>query len=186
MIGNLPTKLKINDTLYNIRSDFRPCILILEALNDRRLTDFDKIQILIKVLYKDVVLDGDLKEAYIKGIWFLNCGNTIDKPTSSRQLYSWEQDEQMLFSAINKVAGKEVRSLEYLHFWTFMGLFNEIGEGMFSTVLSIRNKKAKGVKLEKWERDFYKNNKTVIDLKLQLTEEEQKEINEVDNLLRPT
>ena len=57
---------------------------------------------------------------------------------------------------------------------------------MFSTVLSIRNKKAKGVKLEKWERDFYKNNKTVVDLKLQLTEEEKNEINEVDNLLRPT
>ena len=35
----------------------------------------------------------------------------------------------------------------------------EIEEGTFSTVLGIRQKKAKGKRLEKWEEEFYRNNK---------------------------
>ena len=49
----------------------------------------------------------------------------------------------------------------------------EIGEGTFQTVISIRSKKRKGQKLEKWESDFYRENKKMIDLPLRLTDEEQ-------------
>ena len=33
----------------------------------------------------------------------------LEQPT-----YNWTQDEQMIFSAINKVAGRETRELEYM------------------------------------------------------------------------
>ena len=70
----------------------------------------------------------------------------------------------MIFSAINKVAGKEIRSQEYMHWWTFMGLFNEIGEGMFASVINIRNKKARHKKLEKYEQEMYREYKDIIDI----------------------
>lgn len=183
MIGYLPRTLEVNGKEYNIRTDYRDCINILSAFTDRDLTDNAKVYITLDILYKDSVPKDDVLEAYEKAVWFLNCGNTITKPATQAPLYSWSQDEQAIFSAVNKVAGKEIRTVEYMHFWTFMGLFNEIGEGMFSTIVSIRKKKQKGEKLEKWEQEFYRNNKDLVTLKTQLTTEEQAEKDEVKKLL---
>ena len=62
----------------------------------------------------------------------------------------------------------------------------EIQEGTFSTVLGIRQKKSQGKRLDKWEMEFYRNNKKVCDLKKRYTEEEQEEIDEWKRLLRKT
>ena len=159
MIGELPKTLVVNGKEYPIRTDYRDCLTILSAFTDRDLSTEEQV------------------------IITLNLGNMIEKPQTSAPLYNWNQDEQLIFSAVNKVAGKEIRAVEYLHFWTFMGLFNEIGEGSFATVISIRNKKRKRQKLEKWEKDFYRNNKDLVDLKVQLTEDEQAEQDEVAKLL---
>ena len=183
MIGGLPRSLTVNGTEYPIRSDYRDCLNILSAFNDRDLTDEEKVLITLRVLYKEPVKQDDVLEAYNKAVWFLNCGDTINKPQTSAPIYSWEQDEQLIFSAVNKVACKEVRAVDYLHFWTFMGLFNEIGEGAFATVISIRNKKRKNKQLEKWEKEFYRNNKDMVDLRVQLTEAEKAEQDEVSKLL---
>lgn len=40
----------------------------------------------------------------------------------------------------------------------------DLGEGQLSTIVSIRDKRRRGKKLEKWEQDFYKNNKKAIDM----------------------
>ena len=89
----------------------------------------------------------------------------------------------MIFSAINKIAGKEIRAVEYLHYWTFIGFFNEIGEGVFSTVLNIRNKKARHKKLEKWENEFYRNNKEIVDIKRKYTKSEKSDLLALNELL---
>ena len=90
----------------------------------------------------------------------------------------------MIFSAINKVAGCEVRSLDYLNWETFLGYFNEIGEGLFSQVINIRQKLNKGKKLDKVDKEFYKKNKEIIDLKPVLSEEEQRDKEEYEELIR--
>lgn len=70
-----------------------------------------------------------------------------------------------MFPAVNKAAGLEVRAVPYLHWWTFMGYFESIdAESLFGTVLSIRQKKARGKKLEKYEREFMQNNKALMAL----------------------
>ena len=46
-----------------------------------------------------------------------------------------------------------------------MGYFESIdAESLFGTVLSIRQKKARGKKLEKYEREFMQNNKALMAL----------------------
>ena len=89
----------------------------------------------------------------------------------------------MIFSAVNKVAGKETRELPYLHWWTFLGYFNEIGEGTFSFVVNIRNKLNRGKKLEKDEREFLNRNKELIKLERPKSKEEMKKEEEVKKLL---
>lgn len=60
-----------------------------------------------------------------------------------------------------------------MHWWTFVGYFEEIEEGTFSQVLAIRQKRAKGKKLEQWEREFLNDNQALVNLKKKMSDEEQ-------------
>ncbi|MDF2537996.1 MAG: putative phage protein [Herbinix sp.] len=188
MIGCLPKQLNINNIERAIRSDFRVALLIFQAYNDLELSDQEKGIVMLDCIYEDFdsIPFEDYHEAQEKALWFLDGGGEPDENTNHQQakkVMDWEQDEQLIFSAVNKVAGYETRSVEYLHWWTFLGYFNEIGEGLFSTVINIRQKKNKGKKLEKYEQEFYRENKKLIDIKVKLTPEEQAEKEYFEKLL---
>ena len=90
---------------------------------------------------------------------FFNCGgeDTVGAKVPYK-LIDWEKDSQIISSAINKVANTEIRSVPYVHWWTFMGYFSSIGKSLLSTVIEIREKILKGKKLEKYEREFRRDN----------------------------
>ena len=113
-----------------------------------------------------------------KACWFMDGGNMPKSKPEKVKSFDWEQDEGILFPAINKVAGCEVRNCEYMHWWTFIGYFGEIGEGLFSTIMHIRQKRSKGKKLDKWEQDIYRENKALIDIKSKEDIEAEKETEE--------
>lgn len=186
MIGVLPTSLKVGDVFYPIETDFRNVLVFLSACADPDLLAEEKLLILMKRLFRDgfeKIPKAHLEEALQQAKWFVDCGREEDDKKASKKLLDWEQDESILFPAINKVAGMETRTASYLHWWTFVGYFMEIEEGTFSTVLGIRQKKAKGKKLEKWEQEFYRNNKALCDVKQRYTVEEQEEIDYWNKLL---
>lgn len=185
MIGRLPVSLFVAGNKWDIRTDYRDILTIMEAYNDPELSDREKTWVMLHIIYVDFdqMPPKALNEAAEQAVWFLDCGQEEDDKKPPRKLMDWEQDEAILFPAINKVAGQEVRAVEYMHWWTFMGYFMEIEDGIFSTVLSVRQKRAKGKKLEKWEQDFYLNNKSLCDLKTKYTAEEQAEIEYWNKLL---
>ena len=84
----------------------------------------------------------------------------------------WEHDFKVLVAPMNKVLSCEIRTVEYLHWWTFLAGYMELGECLFSNIVSIRKKKMTGKKLEQWEQEFYRENKKLVDLPQNLTEEE--------------
>ena len=182
MIGKLPTTLTIDEKEYKIRTDYRIALTIFEALEDVELKDREKATVMLEILYEEI--PTNIKEALAKASWFLDGGKQYDEFNKSKKVMDWQQDESIIFSAVNKVAGYETREKEYIHWWTFLGYFSEIGEGLFSTVINIRQKKNKGKKLEKYEQEFYRNNKQLIDLKQKYTEEEQAEIGRLNAILK--
>ena len=193
MIGYLPRDLNINGTNRAIRSDFRTALLIFQAFNDPELIEDDNMHeksiTMLQCLYEDYesIPPDDILEALKMASWFLDGGSTSAKDSKHQQakkVMDWEQDEQLIFSAVNKVAGYETRAVDYLHWWTFLGYFNEIGEGLFTTVINIRQKKNKRKKLEKHEEEFYKENRHLIDIKVRYTPEEQAEIDRLNKLLQ--
>lgn len=181
MIGRLPTTLCIEDREYKIRTDYRIALTIFEAFNDIELKDNEKAMVMLNLLYE--IVPDNIEEALKKASWFLDGGKQYEEFNKTKKVMDWEQDESIIFSAVNKVAGYETREKEYIHWWTFLGYFSEIGEGLFSTVINIRQKKNKGKKLEKYEQEFYKNNKKLIDLKEKYSTEEQAEIDRLNQLL---
>ena len=185
MIGVLPTSLVIQDKEYKIRTDYRVALAILSAYNDCELNNFDKFLLTIEMLYIDIPPKDNYKEAYEKAVWFLNMRD-VEYNVKQPKLYDWEQDESFIFSAINKVIGKEIRNEEYCHWWTFLGYFNEISESTFNTLVCLRNKKTKGIKLTKEEQEFYRKNKEIVDLKIHpTTPEEVAQMSELERLINP-
>ena len=179
MIGILPTQLEVDGKMYDIRTDYRDCLLIFQAFGDPELSIEEKRAVMLSILYKD--LPHNIEEALKQANWFLNCGQEYTE-SHDKPLYDWEQDEQMIFSAVNKVAGHEIRTDEYMHFWTFIGLFHGIGESLFSVVISIRDKKNHGKKLDKADQDFYSKNKKLIDLKPKRSKAEQERMDAINKM----
>ena len=167
---DFPTSLKIGGKDYEIRTDFRAVLDLLTALNDEDLHDEDakieayiKSRIVLEIMFPqcDDIPEEHIQEAIDKVVDFIDMG--ISDNGKQIKTMDWEQDAPILIPAINKVLNKEIRAEKYIHWWTFLGAYMEIGESLFSTVVSIRLKKAKGKKLEKHEQEFYKENKSLID-----------------------
>lgn len=185
IMGNawsFPTSLNIGGIDYEIRTDFRVVLDLISALNDPELQDqseeltaYAQTECILQIMYPDYdkIPDEYVEEALIKVSEFIDMG--IREEKRKPKTMDWEQDALIIIPAINRVLNTEVRSVDYMHWWTFLGAYMEIGESMFSNVLNIRQKKIKGKKLEKWEQEFYKENKSIIDLKKKYTEEELEE-----------
>lgn len=182
-VWELPVSLCVGGTDFSIRTDFRAVLDILKAFRDPDLEADERWMVCLEILYCDPVPAGMTQEAAEKAMWFINCGQEEEEDGKKRPVVmDWEQDAGMIVSAINKVAGTEIRALPHLHWWTFMSYYMEIGDGLYSTVIGIRQKKKKGKKLEKWERQFYQENKELIDLKERLTAEEREERERLEKL----
>ena len=170
----LPDALTVDGVNYRINADFRNILRIFAALNDPALNELEKAFVAVRRLFADDVTDVNFRSLTERAYWFIGGGDMPQSKPSPVQLIDWHHDEQMMMPAVSKAAGVvDIRSLPFLHWWTFLGLFGEIGEGLFSTVLHIRQKKAKGRKLEKWEEEFFRDHKELVAVR---TPEEQSEI----------
>lgn len=187
MIGLLPKTLNINGIDKRIRTDFRAILIVFDAINNAQLNNIEKVNILLS-LFIDEIEEENYKEAIDKINIFIdykreeyNFVCDIEKLNNNKKLFDWVQDENMIFSAINNIAKCEVREKEYMHWWTFIGYFNEIGESLFSTIIGIRIKIFNGKKLDKYEQEFYKKNKSLVNLKNRYSKEENDELKKLKN-----
>lgn len=164
---NIPTDIQINGQSYPIRDngDYRMVLDCFVALNDEELSSKERILASLIIFYdgmddiNDLNKFDDIEEAVRQMYTFFNCGNSFEE--NERKLpkvIDWEEDAQLICSAVNKVAGQEVRALPYLHWWTFMGYYLAIGNSPLSNIVSIRYKIARNEKLEKYERKFTEEN----------------------------
>jgi hypothetical protein len=176
MIGELPVSLEVGGKNYPIRSDFRVAMIIFQAYNNPELSSREKNMACLQCLYVDI--PEDVSEALEKAAWFLDGGGTVKMKRVPAKVIDWEQDEGLLFAEINKSAGYEVRFAEYVHFWTFLGFLGTMGEGLYPQILNIRQKRAKGKPLDKWERDLFEEYKEIIIIREKLTAAEQAELDE--------
>lgn len=172
---DLPKSLIVEDKEYPIRSDYRDILTILLAFNDPLLDDEEKSFVFMSVLFPDFpnIETEHVESLYKQGLEFIDAGVPKGRDSSEPLVY-WEQDAPLIFAAINKNVKTEIRNMEYLHWWTFLGYFMEIGESLFSTVLGVRQKKAKNEKLDEGEKKFLRENDHLV--KRQVGKEEREEI----------
>ena len=183
-----PTSVSIGGLSYKIRTNYDVILDLFAALNDPETvgeteeeTNYIHAQIIMQIMYPecDNIPTENWQEAINKVCEFIDMG--IEDERKKPKTMDWEQDAPILIPAINKVLGYEVRNPHInTHWWTFLGAYMGIGESLFSNIIHIRQKKVKGKKLEKWEQEFYKENKLLIDFKkkVQRSEEEKKALDD--------
>ena len=171
---DLPTEITVGGKEYpiNRKGDYRVILDVISALNDDGLSEQERAYCALAIFY-NFNIPPDAQAAVDEMMLFINCGEADARETKKPPVMSWEQDFPMLVAPINKALGFEIRAADYLHWWTFISGYMEIGECQFSNVVSIRTKKRKGVKLDKWEQEFYSENRAKVDLKVKFDQEEQ-------------
>lgn len=174
VIYALPTSVEVNGATYQIESDYRAVLDILTALTDNELDDQDKAEVALKIFYPDFdeMPVSDYQEALNQCFRFIDLGQDPKEQKKQPDIMSWEQDFTLYIAPINRIAGCEIRALEYLHWYSFVGYYQEIGDCLFAQVVRIRDKKARGKSLDKQDREFYKRNRDIIDLKTTYTDAE--------------
>lgn len=161
----LPTSTIINDVECFFVSDYRDILDIFSVFNEPNLLEGEKIEIALSLFYKTDDYESDKQTAAAEMINFINCCEPESTKDNAPVLYDWEQDFNIIVAPVNKIIGSDVRGLEYLHWWSFLSAFMEIGECTFSTYVSIRDKKLRNKKLETHEEKIYKDNIDRITLK---------------------
>ena len=165
----LPKSVIIENKEYSIRNDgdFRMILDCFSALQDEELSKKERVITSLIIFYDTLSLynvfdvfdtDTKIEQAVTKMFDFFNCGQKSMGNRNPHKLIDWEQDNYLIASAVNNVAHIEIRSVPYMHWWTFMGHYISIGESVLSTVVNIRSKMVEGKKLEKHEQEFKRKN----------------------------
>ncbi len=180
MNWSLPVSVEIDGAQYEIRNkcDYRVVLDAISALNDEELEMEYRLECALFIFYEDLTGLKDIQTATTEMMKIINLGEETAEEEHKPKLMDWEHDFAQIAPPISRVLGYSVRDKNnYTHYYDFIGAYMEIGECVFSNIVSIREKKIKGKKLEKWEQDFYRENRKLIDLPHKLTAEEQEFLN---------
>ncbi len=176
MIWDLPLSVEINGEIHAIRNkcDYRVVLDVISALNDPELTEEEKIKCALIIFYEKTSNISDFETAVKEMFKIINLGEEQEEQENKPKLMDWEHDFPQIAPPVSRVLGYSVRDANrYTHWYDFIGAYQEIGgECTFSTIISIRAKRAKGKKLDKWEEEYLREHRKMVELPKKLTAEE--------------
>lgn len=172
---SLPKAFVIGGKEYAIRYDYRPILDICAALEDPELDQREKAIVACTIFYPDIdsIPAEHIREAIEKCYWFVG-GGEENKGPRGPTLVSWEKDVKHIIAPINRVVGTDIREIPEgdLHWWTFLAAYMEIGDCVFAQIVRIRSLLAKGKKLDKHDREWYRQNAHLVNIPVKLSQSE--------------
>lgn len=179
-LWQLPVTLELCGRCYSLNTDFRDILELMGYLEDPQLPEPVRWLIALGLFYREPVLPEHRQAASEYLCRFLCCGMQ-DVP--GPKLLDWQHDAPAIIAGVNQAAGQELRSLPYVHWWSFLGWFHAMGPGQLSTLVSIRDRLRRGKPLEDWQREYYRNNRKAVDLPVRYSPEEQQQRAQLQALL---
>lgn len=160
-LWQLPTRATVAGRVYHLNTDYRDILEIISYLEDPELPEFVRWRIAVALFYEEPVPREALQAATAYLADFIRCGS---KETPGPRLMDWQQDAPAILAGVNRVAGREIRAMEYLHWWSFMSWFHAMEPGQLSAVVSIRDRLRRGKPLEPWQQEFYRADPQAVEL----------------------
>lgn len=130
-----------------LRTDFRESIKFELLMQDTKLDEQTKITQALKLYYFNVSKIQNLKEAVEDILWFYSCGRKQQKvdenkseEKNNKQIYSYEFDDEYIYSAFMEQYKIDLNSIKYLHWWKFKALLNSLNENtQFVKIMGYRS-----------------------------------------------
>jgi hypothetical protein len=169
IVNKLPQFVYLNNEKFCINIDYRKMVLFEIKMQDKKLTKEEKILIGLKLLYPAFseirslydINPTLLEEASNKLIWFYKCGRNFNESHkskgggSSKNIYSYEYDDEFIYSAFVECYGVDLNKTE-MHWWKFKALMKGLNSKCeFVKIKGYRSYSGKDKELIKL-RDYYK------------------------------
>lgn len=164
-----------------IRTDFRESIKFELLMQDHNLSEEVKIMQALQLYYYDISKITDVRQAVQDILWFYRCGKIIEnsnkegyeeRQEDAKQIYSYEFDDEYIFSAFMEQYGIDLNEIEYMHWWKFKSLFNSLNENtQFVKIMGYRNMNVAKIK-DKEMKAHYKKMQKLYELPDMRTDEE--------------
>lgn len=172
LLDVLPETVEIDGTACPINTDFYTGVQFELLMQDRTLTEEEKIGQALALYYPTI--PWDLTAAMDGLLWFYSCGRykaedeqSEEKPAKGkrpRKAYDFGQDADLIFAAFWAVYGIDLNAIEGLHWWKFRALFAGLpAECEFCKVMGYRTMDTKG--LSKKQKQHYERMKQIYALK---------------------
>lgn len=143
LLDRLPTEWESPDgSVYSIDTDFRIGVQICLIQDDLEMTKIEKAVQTAKLLFDEEVPSDadDIEEcvAFFLNGWFHD--NETEKK-ERRRMMDFDVDQWRIYSAFLSQYRIDLDSIEYMHFWKFMGLLSSLQECAYTRVIDIRQRK---------------------------------------------
>lgn len=163
LLDKLPQAVLIDDKAVPIHTDFRVCLRVVQALEDERLMEHEKLTVLLTLLYPEPPENTAL--AIEQGLKFLNLGEDMNvSKTHPAAVYSLNKDSSYIYTAFKSTFNIDLNTVENLHWWKFRSLFADLGKDcFFNTLISLRSRQRTG-KLTDSEKEFVRRNPELLSL----------------------
>lgn len=174
----LPEAVEIGGEAWPINSDFYVGVRFELLMQDRTLTDEERLGRALSLYYPQ--LPPDLPAALDGLLWFYSCGRdrgsepaapsggdggTREAPKkAAKKAYCFQQDADLIFAAFWEAYGIDLNAVEGLHWWKFRALFKALpSECEFCKVMGYRTADTKG--MTKKQKELYSRMKKLYALK---------------------
>ena len=185
LIDELPVSVNIAGTEYPVNTNFRNMILIGQLVNDSAYSQNERVGLMLNLFYKQA--PPDIAAAIGELVSFYK-GYRPDPPvskvknTGAPEAYSYDRDDWLIYSAFRKSWDINLQTIEYLHWFEFRALFDDLDETcLFVKVMQYRAVDLSAIK-DKEQKAFYRKMKRIY--ALPLDEHEQERLDKLDELLR--
>lgn len=117
-------KIKID-----FNTDFRTVITFELLMQNPKYSMQAKTYQALRLFYPNLEQIENIEEALNNIIWFYGCDNknkTSQNNTNKKekQIYSYEFDNELIYSAFKNQYNVDLEEIEYLHWWKFKAMFN--------------------------------------------------------------
>lgn len=185
LVDLLPKKVDVDGRDYEINWDFRTSILFEMMMDDVELSDKEKIIKGIELYYP--VIPENLEKAIEKIIWFYSCGKETNNESGTvsnsknDKIYSFDYDDEYIYSAFLSQYGIDLQDIECLHWWKFKAMFKSLNEE--NQIVKIMGYRAMDIPndMPNDQKDFYRKMKKLYELPRSKSEIEK--VREIENAL---
>lgn len=123
---------RVGDIEFN--TDFRTSILFEMLMQDRNVSKKNKIAQAIRLYYPHIEQISNIEKSVEDILWFYRCGKELanssnsSKKNENSQVYSYEFDDNYIYSAFLQQYNIDLQDIDYLHWWKFRAMFDGLSK----------------------------------------------------------